>query len=98
MTDHALSQEVLEYCMQLHRLTPGEREVVYFVVKGISQKEMAFLRNVSVKTISTQKRSAFMKMQVSSDVECIHYIYFLKNQLGRSALESLPPSLVNILC
>lgn len=90
LIDNAAPSEVLEYCKQLHRLTPGETEVVSYIVKGVFQKEMALLRRVSIKTISTQKRSAFLKMQISSDVECIHYIYFLKNQLAHSASVPFP--------
>lgn len=98
MAENIAARGLLEYCAQLHRLTPGEAEVIHWVAKGVPQKEMAFLRKVSIKTISTQKRSAFMKMQVSSDVECIHYLYFLKNQLTNPAPVSPSPQQIISLC
>ncbi|EEK7952631.1 hypothetical protein G3163_004717, partial [Salmonella enterica subsp. enterica serovar Javiana] len=69
------------YCAQLHRLTQGEQTIILDIVQGKSPTEIAYDRDISPKTISTQKRKAFMKMQVSSDVDCIHYLYFLKSEM-----------------
>lgn len=77
---------VLDYCAQLHRLTPGELTVITDLACGKTQAEIAQTRRLSPKTISTQKRNAFRKMQVRSDVDFIHYLHLLKSRLTRPSL------------
>lgn len=74
----------LNYCAQLHRLTQGEQAIITDIVQGKTPAEIASDRGLSPKTISAQKRKAFLKMQIRSDVACIHYLYFLKNQMAGS--------------
>lgn len=47
-------------------LTPREREVVISVVKGLSNKDIANLLNVSVHTVTTHRRNIASKLQIHS--------------------------------
>lgn len=80
---------LLSYCARLHRLSSGEEYVITMLVQGVSPAEIASMRETNIKTISTLKRNAFLKLKVSSDIELIHYMYFLKNSpaFHQTALE-----------
>lgn len=47
-------------------LTPREKEVVISVVKGLSNKDIANLLNVSVHTVTTHRRNIASKLQIHS--------------------------------
>lgn len=89
-----ISDVLLDRCAYLHRLTQKERNVIMDLARGKTQVEMACDRGLNAKTISQQKRNAFLKMQVRSDVACIHYLYFLESQFSHSpeAEPGPPPS------
>lgn len=77
--DAVVCIELLAYCAKLNRLTITEAGIVYSFARGDSVQKIATRKNVSVKTTSAQKRSAYKKMNISNDVEFIHYLYYLKN-------------------
>lgn len=77
-TRQEMSSELLFHCSVINRLTPSESAVIYAVARGIPLADVAEVKNVSYKTLSVQKRSAYRKMQVNSDVEFIHYLYSLR--------------------
>ncbi|PKH19120.1 hypothetical protein CIG19_20510 [Enterobacterales bacterium CwR94] len=52
----------------LRKLTPGERCVMKYLIRGHSVTEIANLRDRSVKTISSQKQSALKKMGLPKPV------------------------------
>lgn len=54
-------------------LTPKESEVVRLLASGMSVTQVAELLNRSVKTISTQKKSAMMRLGLQSDSELFFY-------------------------
>ena len=55
-------------CARLNTLSSREREVVRLLVSGQSLQEIAFFLKRSAKTISNQKRSAMLKLGLSSDI------------------------------
>ncbi|HCR3450466.1 TPA: hypothetical protein ON570_004108 [Citrobacter werkmanii] len=78
---YSISSELLYHCSVINNLTPAESTVIYAVARCIPLTKVASLKSVSYKTTSVQKRSAYRKMKVSSDVEFIHYLYSLKGGL-----------------
>lgn len=52
-------------------LTLSEK-VIYYVAAGLSVKSCSNLLDRNIKTISTQKRSAYKKMDITTDVELMH--------------------------
>lgn len=74
-----ITYELLSFCARRHALTPGEMLVIVGVIRGERASEMAESGQKSVKTVSTQKRSAYRKMGVSTDAEFIHYLYYLRD-------------------
>lgn len=73
-----MSPVVLQQCSRLHNLTTRETEMVSLIARCESAKVDAR----SSKTRSCQKRSAYRKIGVTSDVELIHYLYNLRNNQG----------------
>lgn len=53
-------------------LTLSEKKVIYYIAAGLSVKSCSSLLDRNIKTISTQKRSAYRKMAITTDVELIH--------------------------
>ncbi|AXC78784.1 spore gernimation protein GerE [Salmonella enterica] len=53
-------------------LTLSEKKVIYYIAAGLSVKSCSNLLDRNIKTISTQKRSAYRKMAITTDVELIH--------------------------
>ncbi|EGP6736765.1 hypothetical protein I0J43_003680 [Salmonella enterica] len=71
----------------------GERNILADLFRGETLKEIAHKKGLSIKTISALKRRAFTKMQVNSDVNYIHYMYFLKEQRALLTRENLLSSI-----
>ncbi|AHG19648.1 hypothetical protein Z042_08465 [Chania multitudinisentens RB-25] len=59
----------------IHKLSMAEQKVIVAVAHGKTLTELAVKRNLSIRTLSTQKRNAYKKINIKSDVEFIHYIY-----------------------
>ncbi|WP_323919665.1 response regulator [Aeromonas caviae] len=55
------------------QLTPWENEVVRLLASGMSVTQVAEYLNRSVKTISTQKKSAMLRLGLQSDSALFHY-------------------------
>ncbi|WCH26317.1 response regulator [Aeromonas salmonicida] len=55
------------------QLTPRENEVVRLLASGMSVTQVAAYLNRSVKTISTQKKSAMLRLGLQSDSALFHY-------------------------
>ncbi|WP_279486721.1 response regulator transcription factor [Aeromonas veronii] len=58
---------------ETHPLTPKESEVVRLLASGMSVTQVADHLHRSVKTISTQKKSAMARLGINSDSELFHY-------------------------
>ena len=54
-------QEHLDACFKTWRLSPSEREVAIYVMKGFSNTEVAQLRGTSVATVKTQLNAVYRK-------------------------------------
>lgn len=56
-----------------HPLTPKESEVLRLLASGMSVTQVADYLHRSVKTISTQKKSAMLKLGLKNDAELFNY-------------------------
>lgn len=64
-------------CARYYSLTPTETDIIINVAHGKPLTNVALESEKSIKTVSTQKRNAYKKMGIGSDVEFIHYLYIL---------------------
>lgn len=63
----------LDHHTSLGQLTPKESEVVRLLASGMSVTQVAEYLHRSVKTISTQKKSAMLHLGLQSDSALFHY-------------------------
>lgn len=54
-------------------LTPREREIVQLLAEARSNKEIASILGISVKTVETHRASIMRKLGISSIVDLVHY-------------------------
>lgn len=62
-----------------HVLTDREREIVQMLAEGKSNKEVASLLSISVKTVETHRATIMRKLGINSIVELVHYA--IRNEL-----------------
>jgi DNA-binding NarL/FixJ family response regulator len=55
------------------RLTPREREIVQLLAEGKSNKEIAVLLGISVKTAETHRANIMLKLDIHSVTELVRY-------------------------
>jgi DNA-binding NarL/FixJ family response regulator len=55
------------------RLTPREREIVQLLAEGKSNKEVAGVLGISVRTAETHRSNIMLKLDLHSIVELVHY-------------------------
>jgi DNA-binding NarL/FixJ family response regulator len=60
-------------CAPLERLTPRQREIVQLIAEGNSTKEIAFLLNVSVKTVETHRGQVMDKLGIHDIPGLVRY-------------------------
>jgi len=71
LTHHKLKKIGREYSKHIHKqfeiwgLTPSEKEVALILLKGLSFKEIAELRNTKEKTVRQQASTIYRKSKVS---------------------------------
>ncbi|KTA78661.1 capsular biosynthesis protein [Aeromonas salmonicida] len=68
-----LAEAGLDHHTSLVQLTPKESEVVRLLASGMSVTQVAEYLHRSVKTISTQKKSAMLRLGLQSDSALFHY-------------------------
>ncbi|MFQ2203613.1 response regulator [Aeromonas hydrophila] len=68
-----LAEAGLDHKTGLVQLTPKESEVVRLLAGGMSVTQVAEYLHRSVKTISTQKKSAMLRLGLQSDSDLFHY-------------------------
>ncbi|CAM3859614.1 response regulator [Aeromonas bestiarum] len=68
-----LAEAGLDHQTSLVQLTPKESEVVRLLASGMSVTQVAEYLHRSVKTISTQKKSAMLRLGLQSDSALFHY-------------------------
>ncbi len=66
-------------------LTPREREIVYLVAEGLSNKRIAARLGISIDTVSTHLRRIFAKLGVTSRSAMVAYLFEVELQLARGA-------------
>jgi DNA-binding CsgD family transcriptional regulator len=54
-------------------LTPREREIVQLLAEARSNKEVAAILGISVKTVETHRASVMRKLGITSIVDLVHY-------------------------
>lgn len=72
----------------LPHLTEREREVIRWVVKGKTNKEIASILSISPKTVSVHRSNVMLKLQVQNSIELVRLISRLR--LFDLDLESKP--------
>jgi DNA-binding NarL/FixJ family response regulator len=55
-------------------LTGRELDVLRYLVKGKSNKEIALILGISPKTVSVHRSSVMMKLKVRSSIELLRYV------------------------
>jgi DNA-binding NarL/FixJ family response regulator len=60
-------------------LTDREREIVQMLAEGRSNKEVASILSISVKTVETHRATVMRKLGINSIVELVHYA--IRNQI-----------------
>lgn len=81
--EHALKKitpYIIFLCAKIHNLSPKELEVIAIIASGTRLKDIARTDSRNIKTLSAQKRTAYLKIGVSNDVEFLHYIYWLSDK------------------
>ncbi|CAJ1792496.1 LuxR C-terminal-related transcriptional regulator [Aeromonas salmonicida] len=68
-----LAEAGLDHHTTSIQLTPKESEVVRLLASGMSVTQVAEYLHRSVKTISTQKKSAMLRLGLQSDSALFHY-------------------------
>lgn len=63
--------DVIEELFSAWRLTPAERDVAIFLVKGIGFKDLADIRNASEGTVKAQAHAIYQKASVSGRHELV---------------------------
>ena len=58
---------------QANRLTTREREIVQLIAEGNSNKKIAMLLDISVKTVETHRSAAMRKLTIRSTAELVRY-------------------------
>jgi two-component system, LuxR family, response regulator FixJ len=72
---------------RIERLTPREREVLDFVVEGLSSKAIADRLQVSIKTIEAHRAHIMQKMGTESVAELVRIVVGVESQRLRRASE-----------
>jgi DNA-binding NarL/FixJ family response regulator len=54
-------------------LTPRQRETIQLLAEGKSNKEVATILNISVKTVETHRANIMLKLDVHSVTDLVHY-------------------------
>lgn len=70
----SLTGGMAERYMHLHKLTGRECQIVRYILKGLSNKEIADLENIQEKTIKSHITNIFQKCDVKSRTELINEI------------------------
>jgi DNA-binding NarL/FixJ family response regulator len=56
-----------------HRLTPRQLEIIQLLAEGRSNKEVATILNISVKTAETHRANIMLKLDLHSITDLVHY-------------------------
>jgi DNA-binding NarL/FixJ family response regulator len=71
-SDNALIENsASKWDILIEELSSREKDVLKYILLGMTQKEISFELGINVKTISTYKRRLMTKLNVDSDVELV---------------------------
>lgn len=74
LTDYLKARRALQGRESASRtLSPREREIVQLLAEGKSNKEVAGILNISVKTAETHRHRIMQKLELKSIVDLVHY-------------------------
>jgi len=79
-------QLMLGDCFSRWALSPAERDVAIFAIKGMSNSEIAHLRGKSEATIKAQLNAVFRKAGVNSRAQLISYFVEVLMNAGETGL------------
>ena len=54
-------------------LTPRERQIIQLIAEGHTNKQIANLLNLSLKTVETHRAAVMRKLNLSSSAELVRY-------------------------
>ncbi len=74
--------ELMQHSFQEWGLTPSEREVALFILKGLSNTEIAELRGKSIGTVKAQVNAIFRKAGANSRAQLISQ--FMEELIGEA--------------
>lgn len=72
LVQHMMSNNLPARSLSTTELTPRELEIVRLFAKGMSVTDIAQHTERSVKTISTQKKNAMLKLGANNDIELVN--------------------------
>ncbi len=82
---------VMEECFDAWGLSPSERDVALFAVRGFSNAEIARLRDKSESTIKTQMNAVFRKADVCNRAQLLsQFVEVLITETGGTATAARP--------
>jgi len=89
VSDYArLSKKVLEKKQEEKEknieLTPREQEILFHLVKGLTNKEISAATNLAVDTVKTHLRNIFRKLGVKNRTQAISIALKLSNEQGKT--------------
>ena len=69
----AIADRVAAEGLETHRLTPREREVLTYIARGHSKREIASIAGVSVRTVESHARNLMTKLRLNDRVELARF-------------------------
>lgn len=89
VTDYTrLSKKVLEKKQEEKEknieLTPREQEILYHLVRGLTNKEISSATNLAVDTVKTHLRNIFRKLGVKNRTQAISLAIKISNEPGKT--------------
>jgi two-component system, NarL family, nitrate/nitrite response regulator NarL len=69
---HGLTPDSVRY-LQMKKLTPREQQVLREVANGLSNKQIAVLHGLSIRTVETHRMSIKRKLDIEGQAELIKF-------------------------
>lgn len=92
MDDEPNSQAKASHAIMLLTLSAREREVVQLQVRGLQVGRIAVQLGLSVKTISTYRTRALLKLRIKTTAELMRQWYEYYPKVLESSAQTAPPT------